>query len=451
MAERLRHVQEAAPAGLDRVAGAASDVMADLLETTCLLELAKLASAAPGLAELVGHAVDAITTFVPLRGCELAVRPTDLPPVTIGSGVAVPTGDEPGGTATPPFPGDVSRVALPLAGLGEGELAALLPASGTVRPAFLDRVATTLGDALVTVIRAEQLRRQVAEADAERFAAGLSDPTGVADAALGLARALAARHGVRGAELDVDHPALGSPLRVDASDPTGVDGPVTEHGGPVAATGHVAARLTWVEPPPPERVDAVDGLLDRAAAALDRAVDVLRLQAEVDTDPLTGIANRRRGERALDDAVDRLERFGEPVSVVIVDLDRFKEVNDELGHPAGDALLRALADGLVSSVRAHDTAARIGGDEFLVVLPGCPTLAGWRLADRLRTVLGDVLAEVVAVPVSVSIGVSSAETAPVTREQLVASADRALYEAKQAGRDRVGHRVVDRDPVATGS
>jgi diguanylate cyclase (GGDEF)-like protein len=219
----------------------------------------------------------------------------------------------------------------------------------------------------------------------------------------------------------------------------------------VAATGHVAARLTWVEPPPPERVDAVDGLLDRAAAALDRAVDVLRLQAEVDTDPLTGIANRRRGERALDDAVDRLERFGEPVSVVIVDLDRFKEVNDELGHPAGDALLRALADGLVSSVRAHDTAARIGGDEFLVVLPGCPTLAGWRLADRLRTVLGDVLAEVVAVPVSVSIGVSSAETAPVTREQLVASADRALYEAKQAGRDRVGHRVVDRDPVATGS
>lgn len=451
VADRFRAAEADRPSTLDRLAGAAAgDVMADLLETTCLLELATLAASAPGLAELAQHAVDALTTFLPVPGCELSIRADGLPPVTLGSGA--PVGPADGDPARfVPTAAAVRRLPVPLGDLGEGELTVLLPASGTVRPAFVDRVATTLGDGLVSVIHAERLRRQVAEADAERFAATLSDPAGVADASVGLARALAALQGVRGAVLDVDHPLLGSPLCLDASDPTGADGPVTEHARPVGE-GRIEARLTWVERPGRERIDAVDGLVGRAAAALERAVGVIRLQAEADTDPLTGIANRRRGERALDDALERLDRFQEPVAVVLVDLDRFKEVNDEFGHPAGDALLRAVAEGLVGSIRAHDTAARIGGDEFLVVLPGCAALAAWRLADRLHVSLTERLdaAGIVDTAVTVSIGVSSAESTPVSREQLVASADRALYQAKQGGRDRVGHRVVDRDPAPTG-
>ncbi|HSL57765.1 MAG TPA: GGDEF domain-containing protein [Acidimicrobiales bacterium] len=445
LAARLGEADGAGPVALEQLAARAaeSEMIAHLLETSCLLELAKLAPNATSLGEHAQLVIEVLDSFLPMRGCELVVRCDGLPPVTVGTGTAIPpvTDDD-------PDPDDgVVRVALPLDGCGHGELTVALPARGTIRPEFIDAVVATLADGLAAVVRAEGLRRQVADADVERCTALLSDPAGLTDAALGLVGALAVVQGACGAVLEIDHPSLGPPLRVAASDPTRIDGDTTQHRRLLADGGAVEVEITWAGAPDAGQRSRLDGVVERAAAALARAVAVVRLQAETETDPLTGVGNRRRAERALDHAIDRLARFGEPVAVMVVDIDRFKTVNDAHGHPVGDVVLQTVAATLTTATRDHDTATRLGGDEFLVVLPGCPASVGWDLAERVHDRLDERLAAlpgIDAVP-TVSVGVASAETGPIGRDALVALADRALYDAKEGGRDRVAHRALDAD------
>jgi diguanylate cyclase (GGDEF)-like protein len=164
--------------------------------------------------------------------------------------------------------------------------------------------------------------------------------------------------------------------------------------------------------------------------------------SEVQADPLTGIGNRRALEGVVAAQFAVLKRYGTSFSLAVVDVDHFKEINDQRGHLHGDATLRDLARLLIDSVRKVDVVARFGGDEFVVVMPQTDAEGAAILAERLRERVAETM------PCTVSIGIASAHDAD-TPEELFEHADAALYRAKSAGRNRVHcHPVQATDAVA---
>ena len=172
------------------------------------------------------------------------------------------------------------------------------------------------------------------------------------------------------------------------------------------------------------------------------------------TDPLTGVFNRRYALSHLERQAEKTAAAGTPLTVMVLDLDRFKAVNDGWGHAGGDAVLVAVAHRLRDKLRGADMLGRIGGEEFMIVMPDTPLPRARRVAERLcREVAATPVAyEGVSIPVTVSIGVAhadgakaavrGAEDGPAMARRLLAAADRALYGAKGGGRDRV---TVDLD------
>lgn len=170
---------------------------------------------------------------------------------------------------------------------------------------------------------------------------------------------------------------------------------------------------------------------------LEEANERLRLLSC--TDGLTGLFNRRHLEQVLETEVTRLNRYGVAVSVLLLDIDHFKNVNDTHGHAVGDAVLRRVADTLASMTRKVDVVARYGGEEVCLVLANTRAQEAQVLAERLRAGLAEVEHETTRGPVrvTVSIGIASADRAPTTVDTMLARADGALYTAKRAGRNRV--------------
>ena len=193
---------------------------------------------------------------------------------------------------------------------------------------------------------------------------------------------------------------------------------------------------------PEERMTAAS-LASHAAVALENARLHRIVERQALVDGLTGLANRRHGENVLEAELARAERFGGPLTVVVADLDDFKDVNDRFGHLTGDGVLRDFGAVLRSTVRDVDLASRWGGEEFVLVLPGTDAEGGVHLAERVREQLRvrTILAlDGTAIDVTASFGVASSagRTSP---EELLARADAALYEAKRAGKDRVERAV----------
>ena len=181
-------------------------------------------------------------------------------------------------------------------------------------------------------------------------------------------------------------------------------------------------------------------LVGQSVMALENARlhRIVKNQAHVDG--LTGLANRRHSEEALTAELSRAARFGGSLSVVMTDLDNFKAVNDEHGHPVGDTVLRRFARLLETSVRDVDTAARWGGEEFLLILPGTDAEGASQLAERIRARLEEttlLTPEGIPIRATASFGVAAADAEEVSAEHLVAAADAALYAAKRAGKNRV--------------
>jgi diguanylate cyclase (GGDEF)-like protein len=186
------------------------------------------------------------------------------------------------------------------------------------------------------------------------------------------------------------------------------------------------------------------GLLVLVALAFARPIlstlgDFRRVASQAATDGLTGLANRRSFDDELALEWRRAERLGDPLALVLVDLDNFKSINDERGHQAGDAVLRRVATILDSGARHADLAARYGGEEFALVAPETDLLGATKLADRLRTDLEAAKFELpdgseISVTGSFGVAVKGTLERP---EQLIAAADEALYEAKRNGKNRV--------------
>jgi diguanylate cyclase (GGDEF)-like protein len=157
-------------------------------------------------------------------------------------------------------------------------------------------------------------------------------------------------------------------------------------------------------------------------------------------DPLTGVWNRLQFDVALTSEIDRVARAGEPALVLMIDIDHFKHINDTHGHGAGDLVLKEVAQALRECIRPMDTLARVGGEEFAMILPNCPPAFGQAVAERVRLKVQKRTVEITPgewIGVTVSIGGAFApqwvrSSAPLWLER----ADQQLYLAKQAGRNR---------------
>jgi diguanylate cyclase (GGDEF)-like protein len=158
------------------------------------------------------------------------------------------------------------------------------------------------------------------------------------------------------------------------------------------------------------------------------------------TDLLTGLANRRKLDRTLERELTRARRFEAPMSVVMIDLDHFKRVNDTHGHPAGDAVLSAVGRTVMAELREVDAAGRYGGEELLLVLPGTNLEGAQSAAERVRMAIANLVVthDDKRLRVTASAGCATLDPRkPRTAAELVQAADAALYAAKEAGRDRV--------------
>ena len=195
--------------------------------------------------------------------------------------------------------------------------------------------------------------------------------------------------------------------------------------------------------------------LRRQIAELHRKNERLEeLNAELERvashDALTGLANRRYLETRLAEEVERVRRYRQPLAVLMLDVDHFKQVNDTHGHAAGDTVLRALGRVIGNSVRKVDLAARYGGEEIVVLAPSTGLAGALVMAERIRTAVATTRVEVTGLDgapwvlqVTISLGVAAAQpealgpVAELRCEDLLRAADDAMYRAKQAGRNRV--------------
>jgi diguanylate cyclase (GGDEF)-like protein len=193
-------------------------------------------------------------------------------------------------------------------------------------------------------------------------------------------------------------------------------------------------------------VDALVQCVANAALALRNATLLSEVQRLASHDALTGLANRRVFDDALEREADRHMRRGDPYALVLIDVDRFKQINDRYGHATGDVVLRDVAQALSDTCRGADLAVRYGGEEFAVLLPGCGVIGeALAAAERLRAAISSRAADL---DVTVSAGVAVAPLHGRDPASLVAAADAALYRAKHAGRDRSELAVPATAPVS---
>jgi diguanylate cyclase (GGDEF)-like protein len=232
--------------------------------------------------------------------------------------------------------------------------------------------------------------------------------------------------GKRAVDLSPNEPVKGSAMAV-----------------PLSRDGKVIGAVALYGRPTPFNEDDLETLAsfgEQMSVAIENVYEHEESERLSFTDALTGVWNRRYLELTLSEETQRGQRFGRPYSVLMLDIDRFKKVNDKYGHGRGDAVLAEMCDRISASVRAHiDTLARFGGEEFVVVLPETPREGAMAAAEKIRQLVRKRPFEQDGEPikVTISVGVATFPVDGTQPEELIRAADRALYEAKRAGRDRV--------------
>ena len=188
----------------------------------------------------------------------------------------------------------------------------------------------------------------------------------------------------------------------------------------------------------PQQRELLEVLCNQASASLANAKFHAEIERLAISDGLTGLFNHRHFQERLTQEMRRLERLPGSLSVLIIDIDYFKRVNDTYGHPVGDAVLQGVADIITATIREIDIAARYGGEEFAVILPGTEARGAMKMAERLRkTVMEEKYSgEGDTFRVTVSIGVAAYPDGISSKEELIDRADKALYHAKRSGRNQ---------------
>lgn len=180
-------------------------------------------------------------------------------------------------------------------------------------------------------------------------------------------------------------------------------------------------------------------LIENASVAFTRALLYQRMERLATTDGLTGLNNHRHFQEILSKEIERTRRYGNFVSLLLMDIDHFKNFNDTYGHPVGDLVLKEIAACIRKSIRTNDIPARYGGEEFTVILPGTNEQGANRIAERIRsTIEGHIIISLDRqLRVTVSIGVASYPNMAKSQQLLIDNADKALYFSKENGRNRV--------------
>jgi diguanylate cyclase (GGDEF)-like protein len=213
---------------------------------------------------------------------------------------------------------------------------------------------------------------------------------------------------------------------------------------PILREHHLLGLVTAVDPEEgafsDEDVEALSALAVQAGVAIENARLHRVVERQAVTDSLTGLANRRQFYEVLGREYERAQRFGQPVSLILLDIDDFKLINDSRGHLAGDAVLHSVAATLAEVIREIDLASRYGGEEFAVLLPQTGPEGAANLAERLRS---EIAARSIRfgteeiTGVTASFGVAAGPVHDQTQIDLIASADAALYQAKREGKNHV--------------
>jgi len=191
---------------------------------------------------------------------------------------------------------------------------------------------------------------------------------------------------------------------------------------------------------PPSRfhLRLIEVMVNMAAVTLMNVRLINRLNRMAVTDPMTGLFNRRRFNRALQDEIERAQRFADPVTLLILDIDKFKSINDTYGHAAGDEVIKGVADVLREVTRSVDVVSRIGGEEFSVILPKTAKREGVQVAEKIRKEMEKRRFELgkTSRNVTISLGVSVFPQDGTEADILMRCADDNLYRAKEEGRNR---------------
>jgi diguanylate cyclase (GGDEF)-like protein len=213
-----------------------------------------------------------------------------------------------------------------------------------------------------------------------------------------------------------------------------VQNPVAAY--PIQYQGKHAATLVLGAQMLSQHTELVTLLLTKLTVALGRAQRYQDAQHSAMTDALTGLYNKAYFKESLKNEVARAQRSQKPISLVLFDLDNFKEYNDTYGHPEGDKLLKKLSDVIKASARSLDIAARYGGEEFAIILPETGHEPAFLVAERLRKAVEQQL------PATVSVGICTCVNASASPETLLNEADKALYTAKREGKNRARSLLI---------
>ncbi|MBO1438654.1 GGDEF domain-containing protein [Meiothermus sp. CFH 77666] len=197
------------------------------------------------------------------------------------------------------------------------------------------------------------------------------------------------------------------------------------------------ARLYFSGPPQDER--GLEALAPLLTERLRLSLTLNEWRSKAYTDPLTGLLNRRGFERQMQRLIRLAGEQGKPIALALLDIDRFKRVNDTYGHPAGDEVLKQLAGLLRKASRSDDLAVRLGGEEFGLVLFGADLEDAYHVLERIQSEVRSLYIPPISWPLSISAGLAGGEIPPSmsTVQRWLEQADEALYEAKKSGRDRI--------------
>ena len=197
--------------------------------------------------------------------------------------------------------------------------------------------------------------------------------------------------------------------------------------------------------------DFMERLADVLAVCIENAINHERIKRLGLVDPLTGLNNRRYFDARLTEEIGQARRTGRPLACLFLDIDHFKQVNDTHGHGVGDRVLQIVANTLKSQMRLNDVLARMGGEEFAVLLADTDQATAMDIAERIRLAVAHGTRDALPFPVTLSIGCSTladedTSTPEAAGQRLLEEADTALYQAKEAGRNRV---ALHRQPTAS--
>ena len=429
---------------LDRLRDPNSDhaeMLTALLVTSCQFELSKLIAARLDLGSFAEAAVGVLCQFATADRCALFLEPDDLPPVhaLIGDWPEIELDGVHGRTCNGEQATYVGLVGAAI-NVNDGDIGRL-SAVGLPEPLrradLVGKAAEQISTGIELLLEAERLRRAAAAAQALDIVTSLDSTYGdqqlesLAGALGGLANAI-------GAKLFFENPRLSGPVACAKGKLDGNEDCRSSFEMIVDGRLPLKVLIQWATSRSDADVARAREIVESLASALERIEQNARLQMEVETDPLTGVGNRRMGSRMLARALNRATRAGEPLVVLLLDLDKFKSVNDTLGHDAGDAVLVSFSKALAATVRNYDVVARWGGEEFLVIAPDTDIAGAQALANRILLATPEYCAA--ALPPdrrqTVSIGIAVFPESADFPDGLVRAADKAMYQAKAAGRNQ---------------